>query len=305
MLNIFFIVFPIFIVIFLGKILKIVNIITSDFINSANKLVFSVCLPVLLFYKISSADINHILDWESIGIMYSAVVIVFIVTFILTKTPLIPYKSSSVFMMNSFRSNFAYMGLPVSYYAFGDVGLLNASVLMAFVVPFVNTLSIIALSIFSGNRSIKSFLKSTLLNPLAIASIVAIIFAAMEIQLYPFVNATLKIISGITLPLALFCIGASLDIKSFQGKLGVISLSILFKLFILPAVALLLIILFRDKLDIASKVLIILLASPSATVNYVLAASMGGDAEVTNTTIMMTTLLSIISYILWLSFMGM
>lgn len=305
MLNIFFIVLPVFLVIFVGRLLKWLKLIDGPFITSANKLVFNVCLPVLLFHKISAADIHKILDFKIIMIMFAAVLAVFFITMFMSKIKLIPEESASVFMMNSFRSNFAYMGLPVSFYAYGDAGLLNASILMAFIVPYVNTFSVISLSLFSAKKSFKAIAKSTLLNPLAIACILGIAAAYMNLTFFPFITTTLGIISGITLPLALFCIGASLNMDAYKGKLPVISLSILFKLAILPLIAYIMLRIFIGPLDITGKVLVILLASPSATVNYVLAASMNGDAEVTNSTIVSTTLLSIFTYIIWLNFMGL
>jgi len=50
--------------------------------------------------------------------------------------------------------------------------------------------------------------------------------------------------------------------------------------------------------------MIILLAAPAATVNYVLSATMGGDTDLANGIIMTTTVVSIISFIVWLHLLG-
>jgi len=50
---------------------------------------------------------------------------------------------------------------------------------------------------------------------------------------------------------------------------------------------------------------VVMAASPSATVNYILAATMGGDVDSTSGTIVITTLLSIFTYVFWLSRLGL
>ena len=63
-----------------------------------------------------------------------------------------------------------------------------------------------------------------------------------------------------------------------------------FKLFVIPAVPLLFIYLFNQPVTMLSKVLVILLAAPTAIVNFVMASSMEGDTESTSATIVLSTL---------------
>ncbi len=305
MLTILFIVLPIFLVIFLGKALQLVGIINSSFIKTANRLIFNVCLPILLFHKISSANIHHVLNVRILLIMAATIVSMFVISFAVAKTPIIPQRSGGSFMMNNFRANYAYLGLPVSYYAFGDPGLLHASILMAFMVPLVNLLSVLSLGLFSGRRSTAAFIKNTLFSPLAIACIAGLAVSYAEIVFPEFITRTLDIISGVTLPLALFCIGASLAIRQIKGNLFVIFLSTGFKLLLMPAVAIVLLWFFEQPVNTLTKVLVVMVASPTATVNFVLAATMGGDTDSTSGTIVISTLLSIFSYVFWLTYLGL
>ena len=50
------IVLPVFSVIALGWLLRRIGLIDSTFLKQTNRLVYYVCLPLLLFYKIGSAD---------------------------------------------------------------------------------------------------------------------------------------------------------------------------------------------------------------------------------------------------------
>jgi predicted permease len=197
------------------------------------------------------------------------------------------------------------MGLPVSYYAFGDPGLLYASVFMAFLVPLVNLLSVISLGMFAGRSSVLVVIKNSLFNPLAIGCFLGLAASYTNMVFPEFVSRTLVIVSGVTLPLALFCIGASLTLRQLNGNILIIFLSSGFKLLIMPALVLILLSLFDQPIDTMAKVLVVMAASPSATVNYILAATMGGDVDSTSGTIVITTLLSIFTYVFWLSRLGL
>ncbi len=305
MQSIVFIILPVFLVIFLGKGLQVTGLVDTAFIKTSNRLIFNVCLPALLFHKISSANVHHILNIQLLLILAATVVLVFGISFVVAKTPLIPDRAGGSFMTNNFRGNFAYMGLPVSYYAFGEPGLLYASIFMAFFVPLVNLLSVVSLGLFSGRSSASVFIKNTLFNPLAIACFMGLAASFFDLVFPEFVTRTLNIISGVTLPLALFCIGGSLTIRQLKGNLLIILLSTGFKLLITPALALTLLWLFEQPIDTMAKVLVVMAASPSATVNFILAATMGGDIDSTSGTIVTTTLLSIFSYVFWLSYLGL
>lgn len=305
MLNVFLLVLPIFVVLATGNILYRLKFFDEDFINTSNRLIFYFLLPVLLFRVISSSDITSYPLNTLLIIMISSIILMFCLSLLLGK--IFKFKKNIVgtFAMNSFRANYAYMGLPVSFYAYGEHGLTVASILMAFIVPIVNLISVVALSLNSDKRmDKKSFVKNTLFNPLAIACILGIIFSLMGIKLPEFLLNSLKIISNVTLPLALFCIGATLNPSKIKGDIILISLNVVLKLFILPLIALVLIKAVSNVLSFEAKILIIMLSSPAATVNYVLAAAMDGDRDFASSVIILSSIFSIFSFIFWISFLG-
>ncbi|MEJ2700623.1 MAG: AEC family transporter [Desulfuromonadales bacterium] len=55
-LNIITIVLPVFMVIGLGYLLRRIRLVNEEFLFQTNRLVYFVALPLLLFYKIGSAD---------------------------------------------------------------------------------------------------------------------------------------------------------------------------------------------------------------------------------------------------------
>jgi predicted permease len=305
MFDIFLLVLPIFLVMFLGNALLRMKLINEPFINTANKLIFNVCLPVLLFFKISQSAFSDVFNPQLLLIMLTAVGIMFPASFLVGGITRTSKRSVGTFAMNNFRANYAYMGLPVSYYAFGEPGLAIGSILMAFIVPYVNVLSVAALSLTGGGGFDKrTFLKNTLLNPLAIACVLGILFSVFQIPVVDFLYRTMEIISGVTLPLALFAIGATLSRDRIRGSMPIITTSIIMKLVLLPLIAYGIFRIFGIPVGLPEKVLIVMLSAPSATVNYVLASVMGGDSDLAAGTIVLGTTVSIFSFVFWLHTLG-
>lgn len=301
MLNIFLLVLPIFLVLLLGNMLMRLKLMTPDFTTVANRLIYNVCLPVLLFYKIAESRFDEVFSLKLIVIMAVAVGIMFIISFPVSYVLRFPKTSAGTFAMLNFRANYAYMGLPVSYYAFGDQGLAVGSIFMAFIVPYVNMLSVVALNLSGTQRFDRMiFLKNTLLNPLAVACFLGIVFSVFAVPLPRFLLRTLEIISGVTLPLALFAIGATTNMDRLRGSIRMVSASTIMKLAVLPMLAFVIVRLTGTPITLPEKVMIVMLAAPSATVNYVLASVLDGDTDVAAGSIVASTLLSIVSFVLWI-----
>ena len=140
-------------------------------------------------------------------------------------------------------------------------------------------------------------------NPIILAAILGILFSLLEIPVPVIVDRSLKILSAMALPTALLIIGASLSIKLLRAHLkSVLSVSVL-KLLALPAVGFFVFLLLGlEPVDFLPA--LILLASPTATVAYVMAREMHGDADMAVAVISGTTLISAITFIFWLQVAG-
>ena len=112
-------------------------------------------------------------------------------------------------------------------------------------------------------------------------------------------DRSLKILSGMALPLALLVIGTSISFAQMRQQLRVTTLISILKLMLLPALGLA----FFHILELGSieyLPALILLASPTATVSYVMASEMAGDADLATAAISITTLVSAVTFVLWL-----
>ena len=297
--NILNIVLPVFAVIGLGTLLRRWQMVDQPFILQTNRLVFYVALPLLLFYKIGTADFLASFNGRLVAISMIALVLVFSGALLWGKLRRYPPAIFGAFCQGAFRGNLAYVGLAMVFNAYGEDGLTRAGLLMGFLVPLLNLLAILALLLPQRHHNTSahkvSWLRQLALNPLIIASALGVAWSFLNIPMPLMLERTLNIATGMALPLALLAIGASFSLDKLRGDMVVAGLSTLSKLLILPALTALLLSLANiTGLDFAIGVLIA--ATPAATANYILAHQLGGDAELSGSIVMISTLASCFTY---------
>jgi hypothetical protein len=167
-----------------------------------------------------------------------------------------------------------------------------------------NFLAVVALSRFNKEPDQKvstlSLVRRVLLNPVIISAMAGMAFSLMGLGLPVILDRSLRILSGMALPLALLVIGTSISFAQMRQQLRLTALITVLKLLLLPASGLILFYLLElHRIDYLPA--LILLASPTATVSYVMASEMAGDADMATAAISVTTLVSAVTFTLWLS----
>ena len=160
---------PIIAMVTIGYVLKRIGFMTAEFAKAANKLVFRLFLPVMLFLNIYNIEDLATMDFGYVVYVLLAVLVIFLVTLPLTRLVTKGSAQRGALLQSVFRSNYALIGIPLSQSLFGAQGAAVATLLSAIVVPAFNVLAVISLSIFrpSGGRpSVKKILLGIAKNPL-------------------------------------------------------------------------------------------------------------------------------------------
>ncbi|MBW1982905.1 MAG: AEC family transporter [Deltaproteobacteria bacterium] len=296
-------ILPIFAIIVLGCCLRQFNFIQEGFLVQANRLVYFVAIPAMIFHEVSGITLSLYFDPFTVAAMLLPLPIVIAAGFFQLRLVGLQRSQVGTFLQCSFHGNLGYVGLAVSYYFLGKDGFTRASIFAGFLILLQNVLSVTLLHTFSSaaraSRSPAVVVRQILFNPIILAVTAGIVSSSLAVTLPVLLNRSLQILSGMALPLALLLIGASISfgkIRTYLRPLLSISLS---KLVLLPAVGLLL---FR-MLGIPKHNLLpalILLASPTATVSYVMAKAIGGDASLATAAVSLTTLVSALTFMFWL-----
>ena len=298
-LDILTIVLPVFVVIALGYGLKRWQLIDNAFLYQTNRLVYYVCLPLLLFHNIGKAD--FLANFNGTLVLGSAAVIAggFALSYGYARWRRYPAATIGAFSQGSFRGNLAYVGLAIVFNAYGDAGLTRAGILMGFLVPVLNFFAILALLLpQSGENEDRArgfWFKQLACNPLILASFAGILWSFAKLPMPTLLDRSLDIATGMTLPLALIAIGGGFSLERLKGDLLRAGFATGIKLVWLPLLAALLLdALGVTGIDLAIGVLFA--GTPTATATYIMAHQMKSDAELAGSIVMMSTLASAFSY---------
>ncbi len=298
MLNVLEIVLPVFLVIGLGYAIRRQGLVDGKFFAQVNQLVYYVCLPLLLIYKIATADFTTSFNFSLVIATSAGVACCFCIAYLYGKWRGFPPLIHGSFCQGSFRGNLAYIGLAIIFNAYGDIGLTRAGILLGFLVPVLNFFAIFALLLPQQQRtSYLEIVKQIVVNPLILASLFGILWSFFQLPMPTILDRSLNIATGMTLPLALLSIGGSFSLAKLQGDIWKAALATAMKLLLLPLVTgAFMLLLNISGLDFAIGLL--MAGAPTAVSTYIMACHMGGDGELAATIVVMATGLSAVSYTL-------
>jgi len=296
-------IIPIFLIIIFGYLIKTRDFFQEQFFTEANRLIFFVSLPLLIFTGIVKSSIQDIALLNILSVILPTVVILCISLMLGIVLGLRRGKLGS-FVQTTFHGNVSYIGLAVLFYMLGEEGLIKGSLLIGFLILVNNTLSIAVLSWTSQRqRNIVRALLLIFKTPVVIATFLGMVILYLNIPIPRVLMKSMGILANIALPLALLLIGASISIENIKKSFRLSITVSLLKLMALPCLS----VLFCRLYSISpgeSFAGIILLATPVATTSYILACEMGGDADLASNAVTLSTLFSPVAFIFWTFILG-
>jgi len=284
---------PVFILVLLGLLLRRRNVIDDAFIATSSRLVFNITLPVLMFMAIARSDSGTGQHLPLIGFILSAALLAALLSALWAGMLMLPALQRGAFIQASFRSNLGIIGLALCINAYGEEGGVLGALLLAVITPVYNLLAVIFLSRQHQVRWLAQ-LRLVLSNPLIIAIVLAVPFSLMR---WPLPEVAVRVgnsLAAMTLPLALIGVGGSLSLTALRrGGVAVLHIVTL-KLLVLPVIiaAAAWLCGFRG---VELGVICLMFASPTAAAAFVMARSMGSDAELTASAIALTTIGSVLT----------
>lgn len=295
---------PVFFVIGLGFFSRRLGFLPDQFINSANRLVYYIAIPILVYSEIAQGPFAQSFDPRQIAGTYLALLLVAAFAMVLLKAIGVDPAGRATLTQCSFHGNLGYVGLAVVFYVLGPEGRGSASVLAGFVILFQNALAIGTFTFFSGTGRVFNLkaARRFIGNPIIIATALGLFSSAYGFTLPDFIVRSFGIVGDMALPLALFIIGGSLKTGA-RRSMGLVGISTALKTLVLPLAGLAIFILI-DLTQASRETAVILLASPSATVTYVVASEMGGRPDLAAAAVTVSTILSILTYTLWIGILG-
>lgn len=289
--------FPVFVLIVLGRALKHFGLTDEAFLSRSDRLVYFIFFPALLFWKIGGSPPTGPIDWGLFGAALMAVLTVYGLSLLYIRWRLTDFEAGS-FSQSCYRFN-TYIGMAIVINAYGAEGARTFGLLVGFIIPVINVLAVSTLIWFSGQSydrgtRLRLTARALVSNPLILACLAGILFSRTGMHLPGFADAALKLMAAITLPLALLSIGGALTIQTARGYLSPSLAAAAFKLVGLPLAGLGFLKLF-DVQGVSLQIGMLFFALPTSTALYVLSAQLNSDTRLASSTIVVSTVLSSIS----------
>ena len=289
MLTVFQAIAPVFLLIMLGYGLRRGGIPSIEFWNLNDRLVYWVLMPALFFVKISEADLTspELISLATIlyGSFFAALLIGLLISLRWEA-----FDGSSV-LQGSARLN-TFIALALAEALYGLPGLQLAVLGGAILVPVVNISIVSVLSYRLGSK--RGVLGELIRNPLIISIVAGVAFNLVGWQAVPVLHDMSRILGQAALPIMLMCVGANLKLRGLQAEVSPVVASIIAKLGVFPAAALVIIYLLNPD-QLTAEVAILFAALPTGVAAYTLAREMGGNSSMMATIITVQTLISFLT----------
>ena len=291
------VVAPLLILMAAGYLVRLVRLVSDEFLAQLNRFVFMVCLPLMLFQDIRTSYSGDFSNTNLILASFAGTSAIIIVLFLIVPLFIKRKGQRGSMIQGIYRSNFLIYGLPLATGMYGDDALASISMLMGILIPFYNVAAVIILSIYSETNqkiSVGKILKDIATNPLIIGCALGLLGGITHLSLPNFLERPLAQLGATAGPLALFVLGAEFKFKDIRNNLSKVLIASAARLIIVPAVLLYVFVLlgFRN-VDLA--VLLCIFATPTAMSSYIMAKNMGNDGVLSSQIVVLTTACSCIT----------
>lgn len=315
-------VLPILALITLGYVLKRVKFVDEHFLKIGNKFVFRIALPALLFFTIYSIDSFDEINWGVIVYGVIALLILFVLGLAVVIIFIKDKKQKGPILQAVFRANYAIIGIPLADAIGGKEAVAIVALVSAVIIPLINVLAVIALSVFISDGEEKTHpIKSTLIkivkNPLIISIFVGLLVLLIRSWIpldaisgepvfsiknnVVFIYRALEWVSRIASPLALIVLGGTFEFLVIKNMAREIFIGTFSRIVLAPLITIPLAILlaktsgFFNFSTVEYPAIIALVASPTAISGAIMAKEMNNDGKLAVQLVVWTTCLSVVS----------
>ena len=286
------IMLPLLIMLGLGWLIRRIGWLTAETTSAVNKLIFKLFLPVLLFNNIRNLDVSNAPGLGFAAFIFFSVLAIFLLAHLLVPRFVKDPRKQGVMVQGIFRTNFAILGIPLIQAMFGDAGVVAVTLALPIVTIMNNVLAVIALASPSGKKADpRELLKDIVTNPLIIACVLGGVLLLSSWKLPAALGKVCSDVGGITSPLSLLVLGASLRWQGVKDNRRLLTFTVLLKQAVIPVVMLSLAVLLGFRHE-ELGVLMILFGAPCAVSSYAMAEAMGGDGPLAASQVVLTTVFS-------------
>jgi len=257
-----------------------------------NAVAYYGALPALVFTATYDRNIAAILTPALVVGVVGVLLSMAAIAWLLNRKRNVPARQS-VAMIQSYHSNLGYLGLPLVASTFDAEVTAIASVVLGIGSLVQVPITVLVLVTINGaDTRLVDQLVELATNPVLIALVLGIAIGSLGLPVAQPITMGLDWLAALALPLALLCVGATVEIDRPSVDLGATGTVIGLKLVVMPALAWL--VFSALGVDAATfTAAIVMLGTPTAVSTYVFASELGGDSQFASLNVFATTLASV------------
>lgn len=306
MLDIIYVILPIFALMGLGYVAVLKRLFPAEGVKSLIAFVNNFATPCLLFLSISMSDFRSAFNLSIIGPFYLGAFICFVVGIAIARRGFgnRPGESVAAGFSGTF-TNTVLVGLPILTRAYGDGALPVTLSIIGLHGAILLTTGMVTMELVKRDgqplgRTLLVAARRVVSNPLIWGIAAGIIGSLLEIQLIEPAEAFFVMMSQAVVPAALFGIGGALVEFKLSENWKQALVASLIKLILHPAIAYVLMVwVLHVPLELA-RYGILLAAMPAGVNIYVFATYYERGVSVATNTILIATVLSAVTITGWL-----
>ena len=297
------IILPIFMLLGLGWLLRLRRFPGEEFWRLLDPLVYFILFPALLVRNFANVDVSQLDVLPAAGAAVAAVLIAAALLLLVRRHLSVDGPAFTSLVQSTIRFN-SYMGFAIAAGLYQDAGVTVFSVVVAFVTPLANLISVVALGRYGegnnhGRENKRQLLFALISNPLILAVVLGVFLSLSGIGLPWVLDPFLDILGRAALPLGLLAAGAGLDLKALRKSGRAVAVACLGRLILMPLLVLAMIWVFKVE-GLGRMAVLIYAIMPVPPGSYILARQLGGDATLLATIIAATTLIAVATVPIWI-----
>lgn len=293
-------VIPSAIYLIIGILLKTSGVVSDEDVKKFTHVVFVTLYPFIMFDNLYGKNIGENFDLLLVVYCVAFTCLQIAITWFTVSRLVKEDRNKGTMIQSAFRSNIILMGLPVGINLFGKGNVTQVALVILFVVPIYNVMSVVVLERFRGGKAdLVRTAKNVLKNPIILGAIAAGIVMLIGIRLPGPIEQTVSTLSDCTAPIAMILLGAALNLKGFSSDRKKIAFCVGSKIMIWPALGIAGAV-FLGMRDVALIAVLLMLATPTALASYAMAESMGGNGRLAGETVVISTIGACFTMPVWL-----
>jgi malonate transporter len=298
-------ILPVFAVIVTGWIVGYTGYLSRALSDALIHFAYNIAMPALLIVTIAQEPGHSLINWRFLVAFGGGSLLCFILVFgIMSIQVPRSLANRTMYGMAASMTNTGFVALPVLQAIYGPRAVLPAAIATVFVAVVMFPAAVILLELrqrdaHGSPTAPMVTVKHVVANPMVISTLIGMLLSVLDLRMPGPVTAYFGILADALTPCALFAVGLGLSIDGLRANIGRASLLSLVKLIIMPLIVYgLSMCLGLDPLYTIAAV--ICAAVPTAKTVYILAGEYRCEEMMVASTVSMTTLVSVISLVVWL-----